>query len=174
MIQALSIPLFKKHFLGFLFSDALSLPKQEHEYLDFYVINTNHVFGEHWFACIRGKTKWIIFDCSVFTPKKYHDALKKILSRETPHVVLDCSHLQETTSLSCGSHVISFLYFFVRKMGKSAFYPPNYYFNKLLKFCKIHKISPDTFVRYLVYDSGVFGIKPESSRRVKTWLNSFK
>ena len=50
MVQALSMPLFKKHFLGFLFSDALSLLQKEHEYLDFYVINTNHVFGEHWFT----------------------------------------------------------------------------------------------------------------------------
>ena len=92
MVKALSIPLFKKHFLGFLFSDALSLLRKEHDYLDFYVINTNHVFGEHWFTCVRGRTKWIIFDCSAFTPKEYHDGLKEILSKEAP-VVFDCSQL---------------------------------------------------------------------------------
>ena len=174
MIQTLSIPLFKKHFLGFLFSDALSLQKREHKYLDFYVINTNRVFGEHWFTCIRGKTKWIIFDCSVFTPKEYHDALKKVLSREA-RVVLDCSQLQKPTFLSCGPHVISFLYSFIkRKMGKSTSYPINFYSKKLLKFCKIHKISADTFVHSLVYDSGVFGIKPESKKRLETWLNHLK
>ena len=57
MVQALFMPLFKKHFLGFLFSDTLSLPQKEGEYLDFYVINTNHVLGEDWFTCICGKTK---------------------------------------------------------------------------------------------------------------------
>ena len=90
MIRALSMPMFKKHFLGFLFSDELSIPEKQHNYLDFYVVNTNHVFGEHWFACIRGKNEWIIFYSSAFTPKRDHNVLKKLLARET-HVIFDCS-----------------------------------------------------------------------------------
>ena len=174
MVEALSTPLFKKHFLGFLFSDALSLLRKEHDYLDFYVINTNHVFGEHWFTCVRGRTKWIIFDCSVFTPKEYHDGLKEILSKEAP-VVFDCSQLQRPTSLSCGPHVLSFLYFFFKtKMKQNLSYPVNYYSKKLLKFCRMNEIFPDIFVHYLVYDSSIFKIKMENEKTVNLWLKHFQ
>ena len=129
IVQALSMPLFKKHFLGFLFSDVLSLPRKEHKYLDFSY--HNHVFGEHWFISIRGRTKWIIFDCSVFTPKEYHDVLKEILSRKTP-VVFGCSQLQRPTSLSYGPHVLSiFVLFSYNTNETKLFLPCKFLFQKI-------------------------------------------
>ena len=59
IVQALSMPLFKGHFLGFMFADTLLLTKKGHKHLDFYVVNTNHIFGEHWYCCTCRKTKCI-------------------------------------------------------------------------------------------------------------------
>ena len=173
--QALSIPLFRKHFVGFLFSDSLKLMKKKHRYLDFYVVNTNHVFGQHWFACIRGKKEWIIFDCSAFTPSKDHDVLREALCRESD-VIFDCKQLQDPTSLSCGLHVISFIYYTFRNLEKrdTGSYIPNYYCNKLLKFCKFNHSSPDNFVYRSVYESGVFSIEVEDEREIDLWLKHFQ
>lgn len=175
--DALSIPLFKGHFMGFLFSDSLelTLSKKRHKNLDFYVINTDHVFGQHWFACIRGGREWIIFDCSTFTPRKDHELLKAVLSRELD-VVFDCKQLQQPTSLTCGLHVISFIYFIFGylKNHKEMSYDSNYYCNKLLDFCKKIHYSPDNFVYHSIYDSGLFPLELENQREIEAWLEHFR
>ena len=163
--------------MGFLFSDSLelTLSKKRHKNLDFYVINTDHVFGQHWFACIRGGREWIIFDCSTFTPRKDHELLKAVLSRELD-VVFDCKQLQQPTSLTCGLHVISFIYFIFGylKTHKEMSYDSNYYCKKLLDFCKKIHCSPDKFVYHSIYDSGLFPLKLENQREIQSWLEHFR
>ena len=149
--EALSIPFFRNHFMGFLFIDSLKLSKKKHKYMDFYIVNTNHVFGEHWFACIHVKSAWIIFDCSAFTPEKNHEALEKILSKET-RVIFDRRQLQNPTSLSCGLHSISYIYFMFRLFSKgdlSFEYTHNYYCDRLLEYCTRSHFTPDMFVYHL-------------------------
>ena len=166
--SALSSPIFDKHFIGFLFTDLLKLAKKRHRYLDFYVVNTNHVFGQHWFACIRGSNEWIIFDSSAFTPRKDHDALKRALYGECA-VTFDCEQLQKPTSLSCGLHAISFIYYTYRAFsGKRAITPyiQNHYCNKLINFCRRNNFSPDNFVYRSVYESGIFNLEVEDEREI--------
>ena len=159
--------------MGFLFSDSLNLRKKTHETLDFYVVNTNHVFGQHWFACIRATNGWIIFDCSTFTPSRDHDVLKRALSRES-RVIFDCKQLQQPTSLSCGLHVISFVYFMYRRLQNRDIYVPNYYCNKLLKFCESRHYSPDNLIFCFVQESRIFPIELENDKEVKSWLKHFQ
>ena len=173
IVEALSMPLFKNHFSGFLFSDSLHLVRKKHQFLDFYIINTNHVFGEHWFACIRGIDEWIIFDCSAFTPKKDHDTLNKTLRKEG-RVVFDCQQLQKSNSLSCGMHVISYIYFAFKILKKRVPYISNYYCNKIMRFCKLNHICPDDFVFSLLYDSGIFHVAEEGKKEIDHWLKNFQ
>lgn len=171
--RALSIPFFEGHFMGFLFSDLLHLTKKKHKTLDFYIVNTNHVFGQHWYGCIRAASGWIIFDCSTFTPAKDHDRLKKALSQES-RVILDCKQLQDPTSLSCGLHVISFIYFMYKRLRDRNIYIPNFYCNKLLGFCKSRGYSPDNLVFYFVRESEIFPLEVENEREIRLWLAHFK
>lgn len=161
--------------MGFLFSDSLKLSRKNHKHLDFYVINTDHVFGQHWFACIRGGKEWIIFDCSTFTPRRDHDVLKEALSRESS-VIFDCKQLQQPGSLSCGMHVLCFIYFisiYLKNRSESP-YHPNYYCNKLIDYCKHIHSSPDNFVYHSVYDSGIFPLEKEDEKEIKSWLKHFR
>lgn len=116
--NALTIPFFGGHFKGFLYSDVSKLLKKDHGHLDFYVINTNHIFGEHWFACMYIENKWIIFDCSIFTPRKDHEDLEKALYWTSPanvRILFDSAQLQKPGALTCGLHTISFIYFTFKK-----------------------------------------------------------
>lgn len=176
--MALSIPFFKNHFMGFLFTDSLKLRKRVHKFLDFYVVNTDHIFGRHWFACIYIKHYWIIFDCSEFTPLKDHQALKKILRNEG-NVITDQRQLQNPTSLSCGLHVISFFYYIFIIFDYSKDYDQrtycnDYYCNKLLSFCAMKRITPDFFVYHLVYESRIFHVEKEDPEELRKWFENFQ
>ena len=176
--NALNIPFFNGHFKGILYSDKLKLSEKNHEVLDFYVINTNHIFGEHWFGCIYIENKWIIFDSSTFTPSKYHNNLMEALYRTSSknvQILFDSAQLQRPEALTCGLHTISFIYFtfnkFIKKTKSS--YKQNQYCNKLINFCKIIHNSPDDFVYKCVYNSGIFNIEKEDPKAIKLWLGHF-
>ena len=176
--NALTIPFFNGHFKGILYSDVLRLPKRDHEHLDFYVVNTNHIFGEHWFGCIYIGNKWIIFDCSTFTPRKDHEDLKKALYRTSPtnvQIIFDSAQLQGLEALTCGLHTISFVYFTFKKFigKKKSSYKQNQYCDKLIEFCKLIHNSPDDFVYKSVYNSGIFGIEKENPKEIQLWLKHF-
>ena len=95
---------FKKKFKGVLFSDETRKRSISNSAIgDFFIVNTNHVKGIHWYSLVRGGDMWVIFDSSEETPLS---AYKNIIDRLSLPVIIDRANLQSVDSLLCGEYAL--------------------------------------------------------------------
>lgn len=170
---------FEKRFKGVLFSDVQWARKiSSHGIGDFYIVNTNHVRGIHWFSIVRGWDMWVIFDSSMDTPQSSY---QNIVSRMSVPCIIDRGDLQGKESLLCGEFSLCSVALMGKlfiKMGDKlnhSTYPINYYSVKMLDYVKTQKCSTDEFVFDFVYKQmkKKLHISPENIREVEKWLCSF-
>ena len=170
---------FQNHFKGVLFSDIeYSQRILSRRIGDFYIVNTNHIRGIHWFSIVRGWDMWVIFDSSVDTP---HSSYQNIVSRINVPCIIDRGVLQGKESLLCGEFALTSVVLMGKlfvKMGDKlnhSTYPKNYYSAKMLTYVKTKKCSTDEFVFNFIYKhmKKKLHISPENIRQVEKWLWSF-
>ena len=135
---------------------------------DCYVFNTNTTIGEHWFALLRSKTSWYLFDSSSVTPKIDHDM---IINRLKCDVNMQTGQLQGVDSMTCGEHSVTFLCLFMALVNSDECLDDVDYCNTLISSCNRFGETPDEYVTDFVYNSGRFPrAKKPPLRSVSKWL----
>ena len=170
---------FDKRFKGVLFSDIQDGRRILSRRIgDFYIVNTNHIRGRHWFSLVRGWDMWVIFDSSVDTPLSSY---QNIVSRITVPCIIDRGELQGEESLLCGEFALTSVALMGKlfiKMGDKLnhlTYEKNYYSGKIVDYVKTKRCSADEFVFNFIYKhmKKKLHISPENIRQVEEWLYSF-
>ena len=136
---------------------------------DAYVFNTNTAIGEHWFAMLRSKKSWFLFDSSTATPQEDHDM---VINKLKCNVNMQTGQLQGVDSMTCGEHSVTFLCLFMTLIDVEEGIDDVDYCKALRGICKRHGETPDEFVTDFVYDSGKFPkAKKPPLAEVSKWLN---
>ena len=170
---------FKKKFKGVLFSDETRKRSISNYAIgDFFIVNTNHVKGIHWYSLVRGGDMWVIFDSSEETALS---AYKNIIDRLSLPVIIDRANLQSADSLLCGEYALCSVVMMGKtflKMGKKINhfnYPKNYYSKRIAAYVRSKNISSDKFVFNFIYKTmkHFLHITPEKKSDVEQWLSSF-
>lgn len=164
----------KKHFLGILFSDKISIKIKNGNVADFYIVNTNHLSGEHWYTIIRGSNMWVIFDSTEFTPNEEYENV--INSTKLP-CIIDRGKIQSDSSLLCGEFALmatllmTNIFTNFENLNYSS-YPVNYYSKSIKKYVKLKGKSCNDFVYKYIYNDMKLNlhIKPECKNEVVEWL----
>ena len=135
---------------------------------DCYVFNTNTSIGEHWFAMLRSKTSWFLFDSSTATPQEDHDM---IINKLKCNVNMQTGQLQGVDSMTCGEHSVTFLCLFMVLIDIEEGLDDVDYCGTMVESCKRFGETPDEYVTDFVYNSGRF---PKAKKpplvEVSKWL----
>ena len=133
---------------------------------DSWVLNTNHVTGEHWFCVIFFGNTCVLFDCNLLDPIEYHNYVKRRAKKYS--VCVQWAQLQSLQAFTCGEHCICFLHTIAKINPQKCDFD---YGKILFKLCKKLGISCDQYVTDFIYKNKQFkGIEKPKLTDVSKWF----